>query len=324
MLFINKKNTPFLFLLLISSFWAFYYLSSNAFNDYGVEKSEWFLLIDGLIVLPLLCFWCIKNKKEAAIKAIAYCCLVVLLGSFIIPESSKLIWHYLEAGRYVVLAAFIVLELTTVITVIVAIRASLSNKEDPDVAISSPIENILGKGSVSALLSFEARVWTYALFSKKIVKQHFLGDMHFSSHMKDGAQSNQLGFLMIILFELPIMHILLHYTWSPFAANVITFLTLFSLVFFVAEYKALAIRPISITPDSLIVRYGIWNPVSVDLFDIKHIKMNSEYVSRAKNIRRFNVSGNPNVEIKTHDGDLIYLGVDAPFELVTEIKKRIS
>ena len=102
---------------------------------------------------------------------------------------------------------------------------------------------------------------TYALFSKKIRQQNFTGDSHFSCHKKDGAQSNQLGFILIILFELPIMHLLLHFLWSPIAANLTTGLTLLGLVFFIAEYKAIAIRPISIVPDSIIVRYGICNPL---------------------------------------------------------------
>ncbi len=152
---------------MICAFWAFFYQSTNAMNEYGVEKPEWLLLIDGLIVLPILCFFCVNDKKEAAIKAVAYGCLIILLGSFVIPENSKVVWPYLESLRYLAIAAFVVLELTTIFTVFFAIKASLSKDKDPDMSISQTIEKILGKGVISALLSFEARVWTYALFSKK-------------------------------------------------------------------------------------------------------------------------------------------------------------
>ena len=316
-----KKNIPLIFLLIISVFWTFFYQSSNIMNGFGVHKPEWLLFIDGLIVLPILCFLCVKGKKKATIKAAAYSCIIILLGSLIIPESSKVAWSYLELLRYLAITAFIVLEVTTIFTVFFAIKASLTNEDDPDIAISKPVENIVGKGAISALLSFEARVWTYALFSKKIRQQSFTGDSHFSCHKKDGAQSNQLGFILIILFELPVVHLLLHFLWSPFAANLITGLTTLGLVFFIAEYKAIGIRPISIVSDSIIVRYGIWNPLIITLNEINHIKPNSNFIRRSGNVNRFNMAGNPNIEIKLNSGKLIYLGVDSPIEFISTIEK---
>jgi len=64
---LTKKRIPLLFLLCISIFWAFFYQSSTIFNDFGHYKLEWLLLIDGLIVLPFLCWLFIKDKKEAVI-----------------------------------------------------------------------------------------------------------------------------------------------------------------------------------------------------------------------------------------------------------------
>ena len=316
-----KKNIPFIFLAVISVFWAFYYQSSNSLNGYGTEKSEWLLLIDGLIVLPILCFWFVKDKKEAAIKAVAYSCLIIFLGSFVIPESSKVVWPYLESLRYLAIAAFIILEIATISTVFFAIKASLTKEQDPDLAISKPIEKILGKGAISSLLSFEARVWTYALFSRKISRQNFIGERHFSCHKKDGAQSNQLGFILIILFELPVMHLLLHFLWSPFAANFTTCLTLLGLAFFIAEYKAIAIRPISILTDSIIVRYGIFNPLRIAFNEINHIQPNSTFIRRSGNVKRFNLAGNPNIEIKLNSGKLIYLGLDSPNDFISTVKE---
>lgn len=315
-----KKNIPFLFLVIICAFWAFFYQSSNALNEYGAEKPEWLLFIDGLIVLPILCFLCVTDRKEASIKALAYGCLIILLGSFIIPQSSKVAWPYLESLRYFAIAAFIVVEVATIFTVFFAIKASLNKEKDPDIAISQPIESIVGKGVISALLSFEARVWTYALFSKNIKQHNFNGDIHFSCHKKDGTQSNQLGFILIILFELPIMHLLLHFIWSPFAANLTSGLTLLGLAFFLAEYKAIAIRPVSITPTSLIIRYGVWNPVEVSLSDIKSIQLNSCFIRRSNNVKRFNLAGNPNVEIQLNSGKFIYLGVDSPSDFILTLE----
>lgn len=322
--FLSKEHLPFAFLLIISIFGAYFYQSSSWLNMNGQIKPEWLLLIDGFIVLPILCFICIKNKKEASIKAIAYICLVVLLGSVVIPESSKIIWHYLESGRYIALAAFILFELTTIFTVIFAIRGALELDQDPDLAISKPIEKALGQTSFTNILNIEARVWTYLLFAKRINKQRFVGNKHFSYHNKDGTQANLLGFIIIICFELPVLHLLLHFLWSPVAANVTSLLTLLSLAFFIAEYKAVAIRPISISSQQLIIRYGIWQPVKINFEDIAEVNSHSQFVRRGKNIRRFNSSGNPNVKIQLHSGDLIYLGLDSPREFIVDMTKVSS
>ena len=117
------------------------------------------------------------------------------------------------------------------------------------------------------------------------------------------------------------VHLLLHFLWSPFAANVTTILTLLGLVFFVAEYKALAIRPISILQDGIIVRYGVWNPLRIALSDIAHVQPNSVFIRRSGNVKRFNLAGNPNIEIKLNSGKFIYLGVDLPNEFLTTLNK---
>lgn len=318
---VSKKNIPFMSLVIISLFWAFFYQSSIWINDYASSKSEWLLLIDGFIVLPILCFIFVKNKKEALLKSLAYACVIVLLGSLVIPESSKHLWLYLESGRYVVLAAFVVLEITTIVTVFFAIKASLNNRVDPDVSISKPIEKVIGKSAIAQLLTFEARVWTYFLFSSRIQKDAFLGIKHYTCHNKDGTQSNMLGFILLIAFELPITHLVLHFTWSAFAANLISILTLVGLVFFIAEYKAISIRPVSITDTNIIIRYGVWHPLVIQFSDIETIQRSSGFIKRSSNIRRFNLSGLPNVKIALKSGKYIYLGLDSPDSFISDVKQ---
>lgn len=97
-----RSKLPFLFLVCISTWWGFYYQSNSKLNDYGSANFEWLFLLDALIVLPIICFFCAKDKKEGVLKAVVLSCLAVLIGSYVIPEQSKLIWHYLENGRYFV------------------------------------------------------------------------------------------------------------------------------------------------------------------------------------------------------------------------------
>ncbi len=323
-----KQKLPLFFLICISLFWSVYYQTNNKFNDFGAANYEWLFMLDALLVLPLLCLLCIKNKKQAAIKALVMICLAVMIGSYIIPESSKFIWHYLESGRYLILALFLLFEITAIVTVFLAIKVALNQGEDPDEAVSQPIQKWLGEGLVGKVLEFEARVWAYALFAKNISAAQFKGEQHFSYHNKDGAQSNSLSFVILILIELPLVHVLVHFIWSPMAALVLTLLTLFTLLLFIADYKAMSRRPISINHEKLIVRNGVFAPLEITLHQIDQIETNQVYIPRNKYCKRYNYSGIPNIVITLNQpiGSVkdVYLGVDNPtafIEAVNQIKQ---
>lgn len=320
-----RKKIPLLFLIVISLSWGIYYQSNSFLNDFGRANFEWLFLIDGLLVLPLLCMLCIKDKKQAAIKAVLYCCAIVFVGSIIIPETSKHFWPYLESGRYLILSAFILAEIVTVSIVVISIRSAFKQDIDPDIAVSSPIKRFIGEGVYSDIVCFEARVWSYALFSKAIVYERFRGEQHFSYHQKDGAQSNSTGFIFLILFEAPLMHLVLHFLWSPVGASVITALTLLSLVFFFAENRAMSRRPISISGENLIIRYGVYNSKVIRLTNIKSVNENYELIPRSKSVKRFNFAGRPNIVIHLiePDGDIekVYLGVDFPQRFINVINE---
>ena len=315
---LKKKNIPLLFLIGATAFWSYYYTTVNWFNDYGENKREIWLLIDTLFTLPLLCFYCFwDDKKTAAIKTIVYISLLVLLGSYIIPELQKSVWPYLENLRYVAIVGFVIMELIAVFTVIFAIKASFDQNSDPDDAVAKPLIKNIRNPMLSSLMQVEARVWTYLLFPKKIKRENFKGVKHFNCHLKDGTHSFLLGFIILTCFELPIIHTLLYFLWTPFAANVVSGLTVLGLIYFIAQYRAIAKRPVSFTRKELIIRYSLSNPLVVDLNHIESIELNKKYIPRNKKHKRYNLFGIPNIKIhlkptKKRDFNAVYLGLDNP------------
>ena len=323
-----KSKIPLTFLICISLWWGFYYQSNSLLNDFGNANFEWLFLVDSLLVLPVICFVCIKDKKEALIKAMVLACLAVLIGSYIVPEQNKMVLHSLESLRYLALGAILLFEVIAMLTVYLAIRSALNRQQDPDIAIATPIQRYLGQSPLASLLSFETRMWTFALFAKKITPYSFKGDKHFSYHQKDGAKSNLLGFIMLIAFELPIMHLVLHFIWSPFAANIISLLTLFSLVFFVAEYRAVSRRPISLINDTLVIRYGLYQPLEIPISNIASIQGNNTFIKRSKYIKRYNYAGNANIKITLNVpiGSIkhVFVGVDNDAHFIAAIEAKLS
>lgn len=323
-----KTKIPFLFLVVISISWGFYYSSYSKLNDYGRANFEWLYLLDALVMLPIVCFFCIKSKKEALLKSIVLVCLAILIGSYIVPVQNKIFWHYLESGRFLVLGVIFLFEIAAILTVYHAIKSALVQHQDPDMAIEKPIKRFLGEGLVAQLLNFETRMWTYALFYKRVKMENFSGERHFSYHLKDGAQSNLLGFVFLIVFELPLMHLLLHFIWSPLAANIVSLLTVFALVFFYAEYRSVSRRPISLRSNDLIIRFGLYQPLIIPFANIANISKSHDLIRRTKDTKRYNYSGVPNIEIELIKpiGHIkkVYLGVDQPESLIQAVQDNVT
>jgi hypothetical protein len=302
--------------------WSYFYTNDIWLNDYGSDKRELWLLIDCFFTLPLLCFYCYwDDKKTAVIKTVVYMSLLVLLGSILIPQVEKQVWIYLENIRYVAVAGFLLFEIVAVLTVVLAIKSAFERNQDPDDSIAQPLIKLMGGQSLlTSMMQVEARVWTFLLFAKQIKPENFTG-AHFHSHLKDGVQSTLLGFIIITCIEIPILHTLLYFIWSPYAANVVSLLTLISLIYFIAQYRAIALRPISVTKDKVVIRYSLSNPLYISFSEVESVALNKHSVSRHKDTIRYNLFGVPNVLItlkKSKDRTFhkIYLGLNKPDKFV--------
>ena len=276
-------------------------------------------MIDIFITTPLVCFYFLgENRKQALIKSLAYMGLLIILGSFIIPTEEKHFWNHLENIRYIGIITIVLFEFLVISTVVIAITAAFKQNNDPDLAISVPLEKFLGKSLITKLMQFDIRLWSFVLFPSKIKSDNYHGQNHFFGHLKDGAQSFLQGFIFLIIFEIPLIHVLLHFIWSPMAANIITALTVFSLAYFIAEYRALAKRPISFDDDDLTIRYGLSNPLKIKIKDIISIEHNTKPIYRNSKHKRFNLVGVPNIEIKlkNHTFKNVYLGVNNPNKFI--------
>ncbi|WP_299574815.1 hypothetical protein [uncultured Shewanella sp.] len=317
------SKIPLMCLILFSIVWWYFFNHDLWLNDYGAAKSDWLLLIDIAITLPIICFLCIKPRKLALLKSLSYFALFVFIGSLIIPKQYQVLWPYLTELRFILLVGFVFIELSVIGCVIFAIKQAIIEKDDPDMAIEKPIKKIVGDGVLASLLKFETRVWSFVFCSRFIKPSAYRGEQHFSYHLKDANQSNALGFILMICFEIPLMHLVIHFVCSAFAANVITVVTCLSLVFFVAEYLAMSRRPMSIDSKFLYIRYGVFNCLSIPISDITMVKLSSGYIRRGQNIKRYNFSGNPNIcisyQLSNCDIKTVYLGIDNPNSLVNAL-----
>ena len=267
-----------------------------------IHLPDWMLLVDFSLSLPLLHYLLFRPAlKQWLIRWTQLTGLGIILGHFIIPESSRLIWPWLEMVRTAAWALVVPAELAIFALIAFSIWKLIKLDGDIDQALQEGITRKLGDSLSARLALWEARIWLYALYRPKNLRH--AGARHFSYAKQHGNASNQLGFIIAILFEMPLVHLLLHFMWSPKAAWITSAASVWGLLYLVGEYRATLARPVSIDSDRLYIRCGA---LSVDAVipwhQIKSVEACRETVRRQPGVRRYKQMGELNIAIHLHPG----------------------
>jgi len=306
--------------------------------DGGAPLPDWPYFFDLLVGLPLLYAVMVRPSWRQWLQAsLAIFCAGVLLGAVLIPEPSKHLWHEAVAVRNVLLVALVAVELVLGYRVLRLLSRAVCSREFADDQVESQVAAIFGNGAISRLLAIECRVWYYALVYRRTKTIVLAGDEHFSSHRKDGNQADQLGFIFLIVLELPVAHLLLMTYASPIAAWLVTVLSLYGLLFLIAEYRATALRAISLADNELIIRRGVWGLRRLPLHQLASASSHCGAVKRAADVEIYDANKAPNVVLVLQSGASvpgrfsgekpllrIYLGLDESARFLNSLRARMA
>ena len=324
--------------VLIFDAWIMHRPPSGFASATGVVP-EWPVLIDALVTIPLLYLLLVARKGWRAWRgALAAAMAALALSAWFVPAQSRDWLAALMPVRYLVMAVVVVADCAAIVGVMAWVRRARRDGAHVESAIAAAMLGRFGDSAITRLLVLEARMWFYALFASGRRPTQFPGEAHFSTHAKDGNASNQLGFIMLILFELPIAHVLLALLWSAQAAWIASLLTLWGLAFLVAEYRASLLRPISLEGDTLVIRYGVLVDLRVPLRDIARVQAAQTAVPRRQpGSLRCCEAGVPNVRIdlarpldlptlggRGRSIERIHLGMDQPASFITRLQSRLG
>lgn len=235
------------------------------------------------------------------------------------------------------LAGIVIVELMLIWRVLRFLLTALHTREFADDAIEPQLSTWLGRGAVSALLAIEFRVWYYALLHRARNRIVLEGDQHFSSHNKDANQADQPAFIFLTVLELPVLHLVLHsYGWVTLAWLLSGF-TVYGLLFLIAEYRATALRPISLTADELIIRRGIWGLRRLPLASIASVTTHRGSMTRSSHMEIYDANREPNILLSLQPATVITgrfggekvlhqiaLGLDEPESFRLALLARLS
>jgi len=308
-------------------------------NDFGRDVVEWPLLADLLITFPLLYYFMFRPSLRAfLLRWLTFAALGFWFGSLVIPDEGKVIWRGVESLWPLYVALQAALELYVLVFLVRKMRALTRMGGDVDGAMEQTIRGRLGRGAAGWFALFEARIWYYGLFMRKGAQLRFRGEQHFSYDKNEGNASNQIAVIMMLLFEMPLSHLLLHLVAvKPLLAWIVDGLTLWSLLYLVAEYRATHWRPVSLDKDALLIRYGVFAADRVVPYGmVESISRRSGYVPRERGVLRLRQFGGANVEIRLRPGSRlpgfagreqvvtrICIGIDKPDAFIDAVRAKL-
>ena len=248
---------------------------------HGDPVPDWTLALDLLVVLPLLAWWLqpAPRGRGALFGALAVALAGIWVGAWLLPDENKLVWHWLEPLRWAVLGALLALQLLVVASALRQLATVLRLRRHA--AAPGPLEaelhallaakaerlgRLTGRPLGAALpwLQMEARMWLYALSPRRgLDAPPPAGEQAFFVHRQGQNLSNQMGFVVLVGVEIPVLHVLLHLWAGPLVAGIATLLGVWGWLFLWADARATRWRAVGLDAHTLHLRHGLGTDLAV-------------------------------------------------------------
>lgn len=299
-----------------------------------VKPWHWPLLFDFLITAPLIYLWLNRRAgRQAWFGALAICAMGVFVGSRMLPADPLL--HELGLLRIVGVAVALIFELAA-LGGMIAMRRRLASSANPEAWLFAALDRRLPHFPLKRLLQFEARMWLHCL-GRSSWRWRYAGEKHYRYGEKDARASNRLGVIYLLVLGLPADHLLLH-LWSPAAAWLATFMTLYLIVYLIADYRASHRRPISTDARMLYLRHGIAADLTLPIEWIASVESYRGVVGRRpRGALRFGADPHPNLKLvlreareltgslgTTITASVVFFSVDQPVALLDDLHARLA
>ncbi|MBQ0958264.1 hypothetical protein KAK06_04785 [Ideonella sp. 4Y11] len=300
----------------------------------GQPVPEWPLLVDLLAVLPLAWWMLMRPRARTALWGmLGMVSLGITAGAWILPDTDKQWWTWLEALRWLGLAALLLAQLMLVAQALRELWL-IPPGQHPEPVLMSALARRFRDHPIRPLLQADARLWLYAWPGRQ-VQQLIDNGLHFETWRQGQNLSNQQAFGILLAVELPLAHGLMH-LWSPALAWTVSALSLYGGLFLWAEYRTTRWRPISLRADALHLRSGVLVDLALPLGAISAVTRLDRPAPRAKG--RWRIAGmgrtnlclhlRPDCRLPTVLGERtvseICIGVDEPERLIAALRERLE
>jgi hypothetical protein len=254
---------------------------------------------DLTIGIPLAYYLIISRKlKVTPVTVSGVFLLCTGIASLILPASGQYYLHLVEKALMVTEAGLLVYGVIQVRKIIGAYRAAAQRRADFLLNLQEAVAQLSGVRTIVALVSHEISTFRYGLFFWLGGKEVLTEQRFFTTHKESGYVAIGVVLLFVLVIETVGLHFLL-LRWSAVAAVTATILSVYTILFFVADLAALLKRPIVFEDSQLLFRIGIrWNAL-ISLENIKGATQIKNF-DKAKEKRTLlcALTGSPNLVIE--------------------------
>ncbi|QHI38476.1 hypothetical protein IMCC3317_38690 [Kordia antarctica] len=282
--------------------------------------------LDLLVTIPIIYFLLIRKTTIPKTTIVPMMIVGLLIGIFVLPETNH---QYLNFFKTWFLP---IIEISVVTFVIVKMRkAILFHKSQENstldffTTLKKTCAEILPKPIVIPFAT-EIAVFYYGFFNWKRRK---LAENEFSYHKESGSITLFYMFIMLIAIETVPIHFLLA-MWNPIVAWILTILSIYSGFQIFGFVRSMTKRPIEVTKDTLLLRYGIMHEAEIPLSEIKEIKLYKKSFTEEDNSMRFSLLGemeSHNILIEIHNEQTLHglFGIKKQFtKLALHVDKDVA
>ncbi len=239
------------------------------------------ITIDLLLTSPIVYLLLIRKKAIPNITVVSVFVVGLIVASFIVPKENH---HLLDLAQTWVLP---VAEFAVVGFILLKVKQTIQSfrKEStvsPDfyTALKKACKEVLPK-KVDVVLAMEIAVFYYSFFAWKKKK---LQSNEFSYHRENSIIVLLAVILFVLLIETFVVHILVE-SWSSTAAWILTLLSLYTGLQIFAVMKSMSRRPIVISEESLLLKYGLCAETDIPYSAIESVELSAKPIEFNKNTR---------------------------------------
>jgi hypothetical protein len=221
------------------------------------------LLADFMITFPVLFYLIIVRPLKVPLKSMilvfSLCCAVAYL---LLPAHQR--EYILQVRKLTALAevGFIIYAAAQFNKIRAAYKIHHSNFADRIYNLRAAMADVLGDSLPIKTLASELAVLRYGLLFWRKEKTNIKESTAFSTHKESGYIALWGIFLFAVMVEIVAFHFLLM-KWSHVAALIVTLLSSYGIILFVADLSAIVKRKVLIAEDQLILRLGLrWRAIT--------------------------------------------------------------
>lgn len=278
---------------------AFGIVSSGAFQANPRELAM-AITVDLTFLSPVLYLLLIRKTNLPNLTVVPVFVLGMIVTGLILPSQHHATLHFVETYflPFVELGA-----ISLIIWKFVKLRRTFVQKSQLnidffDVMKEAAKEVIPGKASV--FLATELSTFYYGLINWK---KRTLAAMEFSYHRKSSGVALFYVVMFLAIVETFVLHLLLE-RWSPIVAWIFSAISIYTVFQVLGIVRSLGQRPTRLSSESIDIRYGILNEVTIpydQIEEVTHSTASKEWDKEVRSLSPFGDFEGHNVVIKVKE-----------------------